>query len=273
MKPSHLLRLVFWWAGRAALYGLAAGLVVFAVLPIGALVWRTLDHQSWQHVTQNVIQEAILLSLFTTAVSMGVILLFGTPLAYLLARREFRGKRAVAIAMQMPIVLPPAVAGLALLMTFGRQGVLNPVLSTLDIQIVFTQTAVILAQVFVGMPFYVRSAQVGFAQVDQQVEESALVDGATAWWCFVYVTVPLASRALVSGALLSWARTLGEFGATILFAGNLQGRTQTMPLLIYSIFERNVDAAIWTALLLVALAALILVLLHVVAREAEVRVE
>jgi molybdate transport system permease protein len=119
------------------------------------------------------------------------------------------------------------------------------------------------------MPFYVRSAQVGFRMVDREIEEAALVDGATPWWRFVYVTLPLSSRALISGALLSWARALGEFGATILFAGNLPGRTQTMPLLIYSAFERSIDAAIWTALILVGLAVLVLVLTFLLTREDE----
>ncbi len=152
-------------------------------------------------------------------------------------------------------MLPPAVAGLALLITFGRRGPFGPVLRDLDIQIVFTSKAVILAQMFVAMPFYVRSAQTGFRGVDREVEEAALVDGANPWWRFVYVTLPLSSRALLSGALLSWARALGEFGATILFAGSLPGRTQTMPLLVYNTFERNINAAIWTALILVGLAA------------------
>jgi molybdate transport system permease protein len=240
------------------LLALAGCAVLLIALPMGALAWRGVSERAWRLVPDSAVQQAIRLSLSTTAVSLLLILLFGTPLAYLLARRSFTGKSLVNILVQLPIVLPPAVAGLALLITFGRRGVLGPVLQELRLRIVFTKTAVILAQTFVAMPFYVRAAQVGFRMVDREIEEAALVDGATAWWRFVYVTLPLSRRALLSGALMAWARALGEFGATILFAGSLPGRTQTMPLLIYNVFERNVDAAIWTALILVGIAVLIL---------------
>jgi len=245
-------------SGRALSLALAGCAVLLIGLPVGALAWRGFSERAWKLVPDSAVQQAIRLSLTTTAISLSLILLFGTPLAYILARRSFTGKSLVNVLVQMPIVLPPAVAGLALLITFGRRGVLGPALQDLGLRVVFTQKAVILAQTFVAMPFFVRSAQVGFRLVDREIEEAALVDGATVWWRFVYVTLPLSGRALLSGALMAWARALGEFGATILFAGSLPGRTQTMPLLIYNVFERNVDAAIWTALILVGIAILVL---------------
>lgn len=248
-----------WWGRRLTLF-LSVCAVLLIALPIGSLVWRGIDERAWRLVPEDSIQQAIQLSLTTTAVSMVLTLLLGTPLAYAMARRNFWGKKLVGVLVQLPIVLPPSVAGLALLITFGRRGVMGPVLQDLGIQLVFTSAAVVIAQTFVAMPFYIRSAEVGFRLVDMEVEQAAMVDGASAWTRFAYVTIPLASRSLITGALLSWARALGEFGATILFAGNLQGRTQTMPLLIYNIFERNIGAAIWTALILIALAALILTL-------------
>jgi len=254
-------------SGQGLVLVLAGGAVALVGLPIAALTWRGLREHAWTFMPQAAVQQAIRLSLSTTAISLLLILLLGTPLAYILARRTFPARRLVNVLVQLPIVLPPAVAGLALLITFGRRGVLGPALGSLGIQIVFSRAAVILAQTFVAMPFYVRSAQVGFRMVDREVEEAALVDGATPWWRFVTVTLPLSRRALISGALLSWARALGEFGATILFAGNLPGRTQTMPLLIYSAFERSIDAAIWTALILVGLAGLVLALTFLLTRE------
>jgi molybdate transport system permease protein len=255
------------WSGRGLIILLASGAVLLVVLPLSALGWRSYQEQAWTLVSQDSVRQAVRLSFSTTLISLGIILMLGTPLAYILARWSFRGKKLVSVLIQLPIVLPPAVAGLALLITFGRRGLLGPALQAWDIRIVFTEKAVILAQVFVAMPFYVRAGQAGFRGVSREVEEAALVDGATSWGQFLYVTFPLSRKALVSGALLSWARALGEFGATILFAGSLQGRTQTMPLLIYSAFEQNVDAAIWTALILVGLAFLVLVSVLILSRE------
>lgn len=278
--PGRLSLVSFWrdfgavvsWTGRGLTLLMSACAVLLIALPIGSLIWRSIDERAWELVPEGSIVQAIQLSLTTTAVSMLLTLLLGTPLAYAMARRKFWGKRLVGVLVQLPIVLPPSVAGLALLITFGRRGVMGPVLQDLGIQLVFTSTAVVIAQTFVAMPFYIRSAEVGFRLVDMEVEQAAMVDGASSWTRFLYVTIPLASRSLITGALLSWARALGEFGATILFAGNLQGRTQTMPLLIYNIFERNIGAAIWTALILIALAALILTATLFLAREDEQRV-
>jgi molybdate transport system permease protein len=259
-----VIGLVLHFIGRGVVIALALIAVLLIVLPIGSLIWRSVDAQAWRMVPEEPIQQAIRLSFTTSAISLILILLGGTPLAYILARKSFPGRRLLNIVVLLPIVLPPAVAGLALLITFGRRGLLGPILLDWDIRIVFTRTAVILAQTFVALPYFVRAAQTGFRSVDRDVEEAALVDGANHWTRFVFVTLPLSSRSLLSGILLSWARALGEFGATILFAGSLPGRTQTMPLLVYSTFERDINGAIWTALLLVGLAALVLIVTQLI---------
>ena len=139
-------------------------------------------------------------------------------------------------------------------MTFGRRGAVGGALSALGISLPYTTAAVVVAQTFVSAPFYIRAAQIGFQGVPREIEDAARVDGASGWGVFRFVTLPMASRALAAGLMLSWARALGEFGATILFAGSIQGRTQTMPLLIYNVLERNLDAAIWAGVLLVGMA-------------------
>ncbi len=239
---------------RAVVYILAGIGLLFLSVPIAVLVVRTLQTQAWNSLTGSFVPDAIYLSFTTTLLTVIITLMFGTPLAYLLARSQFTGKRIINVLVELPIVLPPAVAGLALLITFGRRGTFGPFLQELDIQLPFTMAAVVLAQTFVAAPFYIRAAQVGFQGVPRDIEEAAKVDGAGSLALFALVTVPLAARALAAGIILCWARALGEFGATILFAGSLQGRTQTMPLLIYNILERDIDAAVTTGVILVGLA-------------------
>jgi molybdate transport system permease protein len=181
-------------------------------------------------------------------------------LAYVLARRRFRFRRILDTLVDMPIVLPPAVAGVALLIAFGRQGLIGSWLSELGIQIAFTQTAVIMAQTFVAAPFYVKAASTGFASVDTELEQAAAIDGAGSWQAFRHITVPLAWAAMLSGAVMTWARALGEFGATILFAGNYLGRTQTMPLAIYIGFELDLNVALTLAAIMVVISFLVLFL-------------
>jgi len=252
------------WGGFVAV---VISAVAFLSLPILALIWRTGRDRAWQLPPDERVLRAIEFSLKTTGISLVCILVLGTPLAYALARWRFPGKRLATVLVDLPIVLPPAAAGLGLLVAFGRRGLLGPSLDDwFGIRLAFTQTAVVMAQTFVAFPFYVRSAQIGFRAVDSEVENAALVDGASRLECFIYVTLPISRRALVSGALVSWARALGEFGATIFFAGNLLGRPQTMPLLIYSIFESDVEAAIWTALILIAAAACVIFLARLLTR-------
>lgn len=228
--------------------------ILFLTLPIVALGIRTIETRAWGTLNQSVVTDAIYLSATTTSMSMILTLLFGTPLAYMLARWRFPGRKFVNVLVELPIVLPPAVAGLALLILLGRRGMFGSFLGMFDINLPFTSAAVVLAQTFVAAPFYIRAANVGFMGVPKEIEEAAQVDGAGGLSLFFFITIPLAARTLAAGLILSWARALGEFGATILFAGSLQGRTQTMPLLIYNILERDINAAIVTGLLLVLLA-------------------
>ncbi|MDQ6673854.1 MAG: ABC transporter permease [Chloroflexota bacterium] len=239
----------------------ASLLVVFLALPILGLVGRATTTGGLLAALQRpVVLDALRLSLLSTTSVLGLTLVFGSPLALLLARRRFPGSTLVDSLVDLPIVLPPAVAGLALLLTFGRRGVLGTSLAALGIELPFTTAAVILASFFVAAPFFVRAARSGFLAVPRELEEAARVEGATEWQVFRYVTAPVAAAALFGGAILAWARALGEFGATIMFAGQFQGRTQTMPLAIYAALESDLDAALGLSLLLLGISFALLVL-------------
>ncbi len=240
--------------GKTLLALMAAVSLLFLILPIFALVIRALQTRAWDETVSSSLVPAVMLSLFTTSVTALLTILLGTPLAYFLARHQFRMKRLVSVIVELPVVLPPAVAGLGLLVAFGRRGLFGPALEMVGLALPFSTAAVILAQTFVAAPFYIRAAQIAFQGVDPEIEAAGRVDGAAGFTLFWEITLPLSSRALGAGLALSWARALGEFGATILFAGSLQGITQTMPLLIYKEFERNINAAIWAGLLLILLA-------------------
>lgn len=247
----------------------AGGLMMlFLLLPLVALLLRTLQSDglhTFRHVAGTV-ETALLLSLATTGVSMLLVVGLGTPLAFALARHQFRGKRLLSVFVELPIVMPPVVAGLALLMAFGRRGLLGAPLANLGIYLAFTPAAVVLAQTFVSAPFFIRAAQIRFEAIPRELEEAAAIDGASGWQLFWAVIIPLSWRGLLVGLLLSWARALGEFGATILFAGNLIGHTQTMPLLVYSALERDLDSTLWTAIALLALAIPALALVQLLSR-------
>jgi molybdate transport system permease protein len=212
--------------------------------------------------------DALMLSARTTAISLFAIILVGTPAAYVLARYDFPGKRLVDTLVDIPAVLPPSAAGIALLLAFGRFGLLGEHLSAFGITISFTTTAVVLAEMFVASHFYVRQASVGFAQVDRVLEESAMVDGARRITVFLRITVPLAFPALLAGAVMAWARALGEFGGTIIFAGNLQGVTQTIPLAIFSTLERDFDAAVALSVLVLGFAFAVIFCARYITRKA-----
>ena len=245
--------------GAAVLAG--AVLFVFLTLPLIGLFWRTIEgFDGVSHATSQTIRQALRLSITTTAISLVIVVLLGTPLAYLLARTSFRGKSLVETVVDLPLVLPPAVAGLALLMAFGRRGLLGELLDRhVGITIGFTTTAVVLAQIFVSAPFYIRSARAGFARYDPEIEEAAAVLGASPARVVWHVTLPLARSSLGAGAVLAWARALGEFGATIMFAGSIAGRTETMPLAVYGRYEAgDLDTALLLSVILVACAMLVL---------------
>jgi molybdate transport system permease protein len=232
-------------------------------LPIFAVFWKSIGDGFFTYALAPTALSALRLSLLTSSLSTLLAISAGMPLAYILARWKFRGKTAIELLVDLPVVLPPTVAGLALLIAFGRQGVFGQWLVPLGISLPFTTAAVVMAQTFVAAPLFVRSAKVGFAEIDPQLEEAAYVEGAGELQLFRYVMLPLAGRSLLAGTVLTWTRALGEFGATILFAGNFEGRTQTMPLAIYLGLERGLGVALALSVVLVLVS---LVLLTVIRR-------
>ena len=251
--------------GRGVVAGLAGLLVLFLGLPVATLVARAVGGGALAAAFGDpVVLGALSLSLGTTACSLALTVLLGTPLAFALARRRFRGSGLVETVIDLPIVLPPSVAGLALLLVFGRRGLLGESFELVGVTIPFTTLAVVLAPVFVAAPFFVRSARAGFASVDRDLEDAARVDGAGERGVFRWIAVPLAGSALAAGLVMSWARALGEFGATIMFAGNVAGRTQTLPLVVYSEFQGGgLETSIAAAAVLVLAAFGILVAVRV----------
>ena len=246
--------------GRAAVISMQSAVLVmpglsvvmFLSLPLLAILLKVLPQAGlWETLREPLVTQALRLSLITSLSSLLLAIIFGTPVAYLLARYRFRGARMVETLIDLPMVLPPTVAGVALLMAFGRRGLLGPWLTLAGLQIGFSTTAVILAQSFVCLPFYIRAAQAGFRSVDPELERVAYTLGVSPLRTFWRVTVPLALPALLSGGVMAWARALGEFGATIMFAGNLRGRTQTMPLAIYLAMESDLAAALALSTLLI----------------------
>ena len=233
-------------------------LVLFLLVPLAALLLRLSPAALLTHLVQPQVAQAIGLSMATTILTLGITLVVGTPVGSLLARGHFRGRQVLDTLIDLPMVLPPAVAGIALLLAFGRRGIWGQYLSSAGIDIAFTQTAVILAQLFVASPFYVKAAAAGFSAIDHDLEQAAALDGASNWQIFRLITLPLAGTTLLGGAVMTWARALGEFGATIIFAGNFPGRTQTMPLAIYLGFELDLNVALTLAVILLAASFLVL---------------
>jgi len=224
----------------------------FLTLPLIAIFLKVLPQEGlWETLHRPLVTEALRLSLVTSLSSLVLALLCGTPVAYLLARYRFSGAALLDTLIDLPMVLPPTVAGVALLMAFGRRGILGTWLNVVGFQISFTTVAVVLAQSFVSAPFYIRAARAGFQSVDQELERVAYTLGYSPLRTFLRVTVPLSLPALLGGAVMAWARALGEFGATIMFAGNLIGRTQTMPLAIYTAMESDLTAALVLSAILI----------------------
>ncbi|HVC35530.1 MAG TPA: ABC transporter permease [Chloroflexota bacterium] len=227
--------------------------ILFLLLvPLVALVVQVLPSQFIADLHDPAVTQAISLSLVTTSATTAITVAAGTPVAYLLARRRFLGHGILETLIDLPMVLPPAVAGIALLVAFGRRGLVGQYLDAAGIDVAFTEVAVILAQTFVAGPLYLKAAATGFAGVDREMERVAALDGASSFQVFRLITLPLAGTALLGGLVMTWARALGEFGATIIFAGNFPGRTQTMPLAIYIGFEIRLDVALTLAVILLA---------------------
>jgi molybdate transport system permease protein len=235
--------------------------LVFLIVPLAALILRVSPARIAANLAEPVTRQAIALSLSTTLLSTGISILLGIPVAYWLSQRKFFLKKVVDTLVDMPTVLPPAVAGVALLMAFGRRGVFGGIFEATGIQIAFTTAAVIFAQVFVSAPYFIRAANLGFSAIDPETRQAAALDGANDWQVFSMIIVPLSAASLLTGVVMCWARALGEFGATIIFAGNFPGRTQTMPLAIYLGFELDLNIALTLSVILMSLsfAALLVV--------------
>ncbi len=250
-------------SGRAWVVLAAGAFLAFVALPAFAILGRAVTSGALMAaLSRPVVVEALRLSAFTTLVSLALALVLGTPLAYLLARRRFVGRSLVETLVELPMVLPPAVAGIGLLLAFGRRGILGEPLASVGLNVVFTTAAVVLAQLFVAAPFYVRAARSAFADVDPELETVSRTLGVSDWATFWRVTIPVAFPSLLGGAVMCWARALAEFGATIMFAGSFQGRTQTMPLAIYAALESDLDAALALSAILVIVSFGVLIALR-----------
>jgi molybdate transport system permease protein len=236
----------------------AAVALTFLVLPIVAIFVRVPPGRLLHELTNPVVKDALVVSFKTSVIAQALILLLGTPLAYLLATRRFRGRSFVITLVELPLVLPPAVAGLGLLAAFGRAGLLGSTLDAFGVSIPFTQTAVTLAVAYDASPLYIRQGIAAFESVDPNVVAASRTLGAGPARTFFRIVLPLASGGLAAGEALAFARGLGEFGATIMFAGSFQGVTQTLPLAIYNEFALDFDAALAMGALLVVVSAVLL---------------
>ena len=235
---------------------------VFIVLPLGAMASRVAWSDFFTLITSDSSRSALELSLRTSAASMVLCIVFGVPMAVVLARTSFRGQGVLRALVLLPLVLPPVVGGIALLYTFGRRGLLGSTIEVLGLQIAFSTTAVVIAQTFVALPFLVVSLEGSLRTAGQRYEVVAATLGARPTTVLRRVTLPLVLPGLLSGAILSFARALGEFGATITFAGSLEGTTRTLPLEIYLQRETDPDAAVALSLVLVVVAVLVIGLVN-----------
>ena len=269
--PTRAKRVWRSWPGRVAVGLLAALFFLFLGVPLVALLFREAPAAIWAELQQPDILQALELSILTTSLSTLLAIMLGLPVAYLLGRGSFPGRKMLETLVTMPTVLPPVVAGVALLLTFGRMGLIGRYLNLLGISIPFTTVAVVMAQTFIAAPFFVNSAKAGFEQLDQRYEQAAYTLRASPFYAFRRVVLPLIWPSLLSGIGLAWARALGEFGATITFAGNFPGITQTMPIAVYIASESDLDKAIALAVVLLAISFGMLLALRVGAGRARKR--
>jgi molybdate transport system permease protein len=244
-------------------------LIGFLLLPTLVILVRGINAGFAGAILNPVVLEALRVSLVTTGITLALTVTLGTPVAYLLARQRFPGDALLDALLDLPIVLPPVVAGLGLLLTFGRRGLLGGPLELAGVSLAFSPAAVVMAQLFVSAPYFVRTAKAGFLSVDPDVEAAARIDGASNWAVFALVTWPLAFAFLLEGLVLAWARALGEFGATILFAGSLAGSTRTITLSIYSALEGDLEPALVLSAVMVLVAFVLLFLVRLLSRNRE----
>ncbi len=248
----HRGNLTDWWKW------LSLPLLLFITLPILSIFLRTPINDFFVTLNTTQVIQAVNLSLVTSTITTLVALLVGTPVAVLISKKNTPFRRVIDTLMDLPTVLPPSVAGVALLMAFGRRGLIGPLLQNLGINIPFTMIAVIMAQLFIASPLFVKAAAIGFSAIDPILIQAAELDGASRWQIFRYVVLPLSWSSLLSGGAMTWARSLGEFGATIIFAGNFPGKTQTIPLAIYLGFEIDMKVALTLAAIMVCISFLTL---------------
>jgi molybdate transport system permease protein len=251
------------WPARLLVGIMATLFLLFLGIPLASLLFQESPSAVWDALQQPDILQALQLSLLTTTLSTLAAVVFGLPVAYILARFDFLGKRLLETLVTLPTVLPPVVAGVALLLTFGRMGLIGRYLNMIGITIPFTTIAVVMAQTFIAAPFFVNSAKAGFEQLDRRYEQAAYTLRASPLYTFFRVVLPLVRPALLAGIGLSWARSLGEFGATITFAGNFAGTTQTVPIAVYLASETDLDKAIALAVVLLAVSFGLLLALRV----------
>lgn len=257
MRPSRTLN------GPRGFFAIAILCATLIALPLVALAIRVPWSTFFSSLSSETATTALFLSLRTSLISTSLAIITGLPLAWLLAHRNFRGIALVRALCVLPMVLPPVVGGVALLYAFGAKGVIGSALNDwFDIRLAFTQTAAVLAQYFVAVPFFIVVMESAFQQFDQRLAQAARTLGAGPWRTFVTVTLPVVRPALIAGVVLTWARALGEFGATITFAGNTAGRTQTLPLAIYMAFENGDDQALVLSFIMMTVSFVVLVLLR-----------
>jgi molybdate transport system permease protein len=239
---------------------LAAAGAAFFIIPLVGLLLRTPWTSAWAQLGSPEVLAALRLSLLASFSATAIAVILGVPLAWTFARLTFPGRAVLRALTVLPMVLPPVVGGVALLLAFGRRGLLGGWLATtFGVHLPFTTAGAIIAETFVAMPFLVITVEAGLRSMDTRFEDAARTLGASRWTVLWRVTLPLVRPSLVAGAVLSWARALGEFGATITFAGNFPGRTQTMPLAVYLALETNPDAAIVLSLVLLAVSLAVLI--------------
>jgi molybdate transport system permease protein len=237
----------------AGLWLASSALVFYIGFPLAALLFVLSPRELGAHLASPLAMRALWLTIQTTLVATLLAVALGTPLAYLLARGAFRGRDVLDTLVDLPITIPPVVAGVALLLAFGRRGLIGRQLDLWGYQIAFSSVAVVMAQLLIASPFFVKAARAGFEAVDVGLEAAARTLGASRWRVFWTVTVPLARPALLSGVVLAWARALSEFGATMMFAGNFPGRTQTLTLAVMTALESDLETAVAVSALSLAL--------------------
>jgi molybdate transport system permease protein len=251
------------WPARIVVSILAGSFFLFLGVPLAALLLHEPPGLLWAAIQQPEALQALELSIFTTSISTFLTVLFGLPVAFVLARMQFRGRGLLETLVTLPTVFPPVVAGVALLLTFGRFGLVGRYLTPLGITIPFTTLAVVMAQMFVSSPFFINTAKAGLEQLDRRYELAAYTLRASPFYTFRRVVLPLIRPALLSGIGLAWARALGELGATITFAGNFPGVTQTMPIAVYIAAESDLDTAVALSVVLLAVSFGLLLALRI----------